>query len=320
MSYFKPRKVGKNYDLLSSCAWYVPDIGGLFSVLGWFLVGMILGGIVMVPFLLGGDVPIYYLMLIIYPVQFLPVFIYVRLKSMRNAMFERGYALDSNHFGSWGGGPLAFAVVVGTLALGMVLELVNHYLPDTDGSMVEFINKMLSDAPLWLNLVTMCIMAPVLEEWLCRGVILRGLLNYRHRTAIPGGERERGMSPALAIVISAIFFAAIHGNVWQGVSAFAAGALLGYVYYRTGSLKLTMLMHCANNTMSVLAGKFGDESVKEAKSLVDVFPAWEYAVIFVLSVAVVLVLLRYLRGIELQDPQGNCDLIPSAEDAAAEEK
>ncbi len=57
--------------------------------------------------------------------------------------------------------------------------------------------------------------APVLEEWMCRGIVLRGLLNYS-RKGEPGEDgSRRGMNPALAIAISAIFFATIHGNLWQ---------------------------------------------------------------------------------------------------------
>ena len=194
----------------------------------------------------------------------------------------------------------------------MILELANHYLPDTEGSIMEQMEKML-EGPLWVNLITMCVMAPLLEEWLCRGVILRGLLNFAPKTPRAERERSRGMSPALAIVISAIFFAAIHGNVWQGVTAFAIGCLFGYVYYRTGSLKLTILMHCANNTMAVLAGKFGSEEMADAKSLVDVLPAWEYAIIFVVSAIAVWYLIQYLMTIHLQDPQGNCDVIETSE-------
>ena len=310
MSFFKPRKVEKNYDLVSTCSWYTPDVGGLFSVLGWFLVGMILASIVVIPFMFGGDMPLSYVMLIMYPLQFVAVFIFVRLKSSRNMAFDTGYALDSNHFGKWGGAGLAVAVVIGVLAAGLMLELVNHYLPDTEGSIMEQMEKMM-EGPLWVNLITMCVMAPLLEEWMCRGVILRGLLNYAPKTPRAEGERQRGMSPALAIVISAIFFAAIHGNVWQGVTAFAIGCLFGYVYYRTGSLKLTILMHCANNTLAVLAGKFGSEDLSEAKSLVDVLPAWEYAIIFVVSAALVWYLVRYLKTIPVQDPQGNCDVLDS---------
>lgn len=309
MSFFKPRKVEKDYDLLSSCSWYTPDVGGLFAVLGWFLVGLIIAGIVTAPLMLGGTMPLYYVMLIMYPLQFVAVFIFVRIKSSRNMAFDTGYALDSNHFGKWGGASLAAIVAVATIAAGMMLEAVNQYLPDTEGSFLETMEKMM-EGPLWVNLITMAIFAPICEEWLCRGVILRGLLNFEHKSPAADQEvRTRGMSPALAIVISAIFFAAIHGNIWQGVSAFAIGCLFGYVYYRTGSLKLTMLMHCVNNAFAVLVGKFGSESLQEAKSILEVVPAWEYVIIFLVSAAVVWFLIDYLRKIPLQDPQGNCDIV-----------
>ena len=312
MSFFKPRKVEKNYDLISTCSWYTPDVGGLFAVLVWFLVGMILASIVVIPFMFGDSMPLWYTMLIMYPLQFVAVFIFVRLKSSRNMAFDTGYALDSNHFGKWGGLGLAAAVVIGTIATATMLELVNHYLPDTEGSLMEQMEKMM-EGPLWVNLITMCVMAPICEEWLCRGVILRGLLNFEPKTPRAEGERRRGLSPSLAIVISAIFFAAIHGNVWQGVTAFAIGCLFGYVYYKTGSLKLTMLMHCANNTMAVLSSKFAPEELKDAKSMVDTMPSWEYAIFFVASAVLVWYLVRYLKTIPLQDPQGNCDIIPTSE-------
>ena len=310
MSFFKPRKVEKNYDLLSSCSWYTPDVGGLFSVLGWYLVGLIIAAIVTAPLMFGGAIPMYYIMIILYPLQFVAAFIFVRIKSSRNMAFDTGYALDSNHFGNWGGAILAVAVSVATLAAAMMLEVVNQHLPDTEGSMLEALEKMM-EGPLWTSILTMCIMAPLCEEWLCRGVILRGLLNFAPKSPRQEGERARGLSPALAIVISAIFFAAIHGNVWQGITAFAIGCLFGYVYYRTGSLKLTILMHCVNNTSAVLIGKFGSESMKNAKSILEVIPVWEYAIIFIGSAVIIWFLIDYLRKIPLQDPQGNCDVIPA---------
>ena len=317
MSFFKPRKVEKNYDLLSAYSWYTPDVGGLFAILGWFLAGMILASIVVMPLMFGDGVQMCYVMMIMYPLQFLPVLIFAKVKSTRNAIFDRGYALDSSHFGSRGGLFMAVTVAVATIATAMMLESVNHFLPDTEGTVIEQMEQMMQ-GPLWVNLLTMCIMAPIFEEWLCRGLILRGLLNYAHKTPDAEGTRTRGMSPALAITISAIFFAAIHGNIWQGVTAFAIGCLFGYVYYKTGSLKLSMLMHCTNNTMAVLIGKFGSESMKDAKSLVEVIPAWEYAIIFAVSVAVLFFLLSYLRSIPQEDPQGNCDVIPSIDDTAAD--
>ena len=106
----------------------------------------------------------------------------------------------------------------------------------------------------------------------------------------------------------------IRSDIWQGVTAFAIGCLFGYVYYRTGSLKLTILMHCVNNTIAVLMGKFAPESLKDAKSILEIVPVWEYVIIFVVSAAFLWFLIDYLRKIETQDPQGNCDIIPSSED------
>lgn len=308
MSFFKPRKVEKNYDLLTSCSWYTPDVAGLFAILGWYLVGLLIAGIVTAPLMFGHVLPLYYVMLILYPLQFVAAFIFVRIKSSRNMTFDTGYALDSNHFGKWGGWKLGIAVAVATIAAGIMLEVVNQYLPDTEGSVLETLEEMMK-GPLWTSLLTMAIMAPICEEWLCRGVILRGLLNYTPKSPAEQSERQRGMSPALAIVISALFFAAIHGNIWQGITAFAIGCLFGYVYYRTGSLKLTMLMHCVNNALAVFIGKFGSDKVADAKSILEVIPAWEYAVLFVLSGAFIWFLINYLKTIELQDPQGNCDVI-----------
>ena len=76
-------------------------------------------------------------MLIVYPVQFLPVLMYVRLKSMRNSTFDRGYALDSNHFGSKGGALTALLMALGTVALAMMLEPLMSVLPDMDENLVR---------------------------------------------------------------------------------------------------------------------------------------------------------------------------------------
>ncbi len=314
MSFFKNRPVQKNYDLLSACSWYTPSVGGLFAVLGWFIVGMILAGIVVLCFnLFLPGFKMSYMMLIMYPVQFIPVFIFVRLKSSQNSMFERGYALDSNHFGKAGGFGAALLVILGTLSLSFMTELLNSVLPEMDDNLMKAMEAIL-DGPLWVSIVTTCIFAPVLEEWLCRGIILRGLLNYSHNDGLSRDIDSRGMSPALAIFISALFFAAIHGNYWQGITALLIGSLFGFVYYKTGSLKLTMLMHCSNNLLAVLVTQFGGETMKNAKSMIDIMPKTLYFSIFAIAVVVLALVILYFAKVQAADVHGNCDVIPSAED------
>ena len=71
--------------------------------------------------------------------------------------------------------------------------------------------------------------APVFEEILFRGIILRGL-------AI-----TRGMVGGL--LASALLFAVVHINPIQFPAAFLLGILLGLVFLRTGSLVASMVMH-----------------------------------------------------------------------------
>lgn len=318
MGFFNPRKVEKSYDILGSFSWYVPGFAGIFSILGWFLVGMLVSMVIAVPMTLSG-MQMCYVMLVIYPLQFMPVFIYSRIRSSRNATFERGYRLDSNHFGKKGVAALAVLAGVGMLAASLMLEVVNNFLPEMS-EQLKTTMEMMTGGPLVPSLVCVGVFAPLFEEWMCRGLVLRGLLNYGKGR--DGSSRNgKGVSPALAIVISALFFAAIHGNLWQGVSAFLIGCLFGYVYYRTGSLKLTMLMHCVNNTFSVLLSHFGGEAVKEAKTIIDILPLWEYEVLFAVSAAVLWYFVRVLSRIDVENPNGNnCDMIPSPEDLLGKEE
>jgi len=82
------------------------------------------------------------------------------------------------------------------------------------------------------------IAAPICEEWLCRGVITKGLLRHG--------------SPLRAILWSAFIFAVIHMNPWQAVPAFILGMLLGYVYWKTRSLIPCIFIHFVNNGLSFL--------------------------------------------------------------------
>jgi len=83
------------------------------------------------------------------------------------------------------------------------------------------------------------VVAPLTEELICRGLILRGLLAR--------------ISPWRAIVVSALLFALVHLNPWQFATAFVIGLVFGWVYFRTGSLLLCMAGHALHNTLSLVA-------------------------------------------------------------------
>ena len=301
MGFFK-KSARQNYDVFSGYAWYVPGVAGMFALLGWLLVGALLGNLLSGVFLLGmGSGAIEYATLLAYPVMFIPAMVASKYVSNRNMLFENGYAVDSTHFGSRGGWLLGLLCMVATVGAAFCMDLVNSLMP----AMPDWLEKTLESMTggrFWVNFLCVSILAPIFEEWLCRGMVLRGLLNCRR----PDGSR--GLRPVWAIVISAAFFAAIHGNPWQAVPAFALGLLFGYVYYRTGSLRLTMLMHFTNNTLALAMSQFAD--LDSADTWMDVLPTPAYIGLFVCFAVFLFWFVKDLAKIATARPQGNCDEIP----------
>ena len=78
------------------------------------------------------------------------------------------------------------------------------------------------------------LLAPIVEEGVCRGAIERRLL-------------ERFKNPWIAILISAIIFSAMHLNLVQGVTFL--GILVGWLYYRTRNLWPCIFIHALNNIL-----------------------------------------------------------------------
>lgn len=81
-----------------------------------------------------------------------------------------------------------------------------------------------------------CIVAPIVEELIYRGVILRKLLPY---------------GTHLAIVLPAVCFALMHHNFYQGLSAVLGGLVYGFVTLRY-SLAASICLHIAKNTISTV--------------------------------------------------------------------
>ena len=216
------KKAGKrSYDLFSNYCHYVPGIGGMFMMLLLFLVGSILGSILTVVLsLISPDFANIYGMMISYPVMFIPPMLYASSQSRRNEAFENGYALDSSNFGQNRWWVMVVAVMFSTTSLAFICEPLMKVLPQTPEWFEQIMNSILKNSPLWVTLISVSVFAPLFEEWLCRGIVLRGLLTK--------------MNPAWAIVVSAAFFAVLHMNPWQALPAFILGVLFGYVYYKTG--------------------------------------------------------------------------------------
>jgi len=96
---------------------------------------------------------------------------------------------------------------------------------------------------LWGSILCLAIVAPLTEELLFRGLILRGFLgNYSVRKAV---------------VASAALFTLLHFNPWQLLGPLTMGVILGWWYVETRSLLPCLLGHAFCNTMPILASALG---------------------------------------------------------------
>ncbi len=120
-------------------------------------------------------------------------------------------------------------VSLATLEPSVWLQDMLPELPDAMGDTF----KMIMHNPFGYLMI--CLFAPLVEELVFRGAILKSLLNaFRNHW--------------LAILISAVFFALVHGNPAQMPHAFLIGLLLGWMYYRSGSILPGVTLHWVNNT------------------------------------------------------------------------
>lgn len=109
-----------------------------------------------------------------------------------------------------------------------------------------------------LGFITIGIIVPIAEEFVFRGAILRTLNEFM-------GKRRRWV----AIAVSALLFALVHGNMAQGVGAFVIGLALGWMYVRTDSVVPGIVLHWVNNSIAVVLYKIYPESATQ--NITDLF-------------------------------------------------
>lgn len=106
---------------------------------------------------------------------------------------------------------------------------------------IGFRNADISIPTDWFDVCTLtislAITPAIVEELLFRKVILNGLLPY---------------GKTFSIITSAILFSLMHSNPSQFVFAFVAGLFFAHIALETKSIFPTMILHFANNFISVI--------------------------------------------------------------------
>lgn len=179
----------------------------------------------------------------------------------------RGYLLSK---------PWGTLLWVALFSLGTIIPLSFLYEQlgiEMDENTQQIITSMMKEP--W-GYVAVGILAPLAEEVVFRGAILRTLLGIMSKK-----------NHWVAIMISAAIFGVVHANLAQFINALLMGLLLGWMYYRTGSLVPGILLHWVNNTMAYVLANIMPQS--DGK-LIDLFHGDEktmyYAVGFSLCIMI----------------------------------
>lgn len=127
--------------------------------------------------------------------------------------------------------PICFCVMYAGNLIGTFLSM---FL--SGGNAVNALNDYaMDDSPL--KILVMVILAPLLEELICRKILIDRTIRY--------GEK-------LSVLMSGLIFGLLHQNLFQFFYAFALGSLFAYVYIRTGRIRYTVILHAVINFLGAV--------------------------------------------------------------------
>lgn len=101
------------------------------------------------------------------------------------------------------------------------------------------IQNLINSTDLWLNLILISLIGPIFEEIIFRKILIDRTIKY---------------GPLASILVSAIIFGLIHGNLNQFCYTVLVGVFFAYVYIKTGQIKYSIGLHIILNMLgSVLS-------------------------------------------------------------------
>lgn len=115
---------------------------------------------------------------------------------------------------------------------------VSMLFPAANSEYNELMELAIGDINSFPIFFSICILAPINEECIMRGIILTKL--------------RKNMPVAAAIIICAILFGVFHLNLVQGFYVLPCGAFLAYIAYKYDSIIPSMLVHAMFNGMNYI--------------------------------------------------------------------
>lgn len=113
-----------------------------------------------------------------------------------------------------------------TNGITYLLSLLTH------STITNPLETALSGSNIVLNFLIVGIFAPIIEEYIFRGLTYKKLGAYGSKTYV---------------LTSALIFALFHSNIYQFLYTFLLGIIFAFVTYKTGTIKYSTILHLTVN-------------------------------------------------------------------------
>lgn len=137
-----------------------------------------------------------------------------------------------------------FGIGLGTVGFGQIfVNIIMKVFAGTDqlNSAMKLLEKAFSAKGLIDGIVILLVVAigaPLVEELLFRGVLFE--------------EIKKESSTKTTIFLTALIFGFYHFNIIQSPNTFFMGLVLAYVYFKTKSIKGSIIVHATNNIIAMI--------------------------------------------------------------------
>lgn len=128
----------------------------------------------------------------------------------------------------------------------------------------------------------MVLLAPALEEWIFRKLLVDRTIRYGEGTAI---------------FLSGLMFGLFHGNLNQFVYTFLVGAFWAFIYVKTGRLRYTICLHMALNFMGSIGSLFFLDAISTLEGGSSAMNGFHFLLGMLLPLAIVIPYLIVVFGL-----------------------
>lgn len=162
-------------------------------------------------------------------------------------------------------------------------ELIFMKMEDDYAEQVMIIGNMKNFSDYIISLIMIAILPAIFEELFFRGALQNLLINWLK-------------NPHVAILVTSFLFSIIHFSYYGFLPRMALGLILGYIFYYSKNIWLSILAHFINNGIAITAMYYATSKGQSAKEIMnESYPIWMGVVALII---VMYFMIRYKKVCE----------------------